>query len=173
MRTLPGYLSDLRVVPLQVLCTLWQYDLLCHIWNILVASSLSLVVCNLLLCVQICYSCNTWVCVLVHYSVVVLFLLVCLFLHRLFLNLSCSYSRYWSTHILVLLLWLSPSIVLDFLGLELVNIVTNFIRPYLHQFFGDSYVFNGTQKPLKRPFNWYQSHLEAISNGRDIRQINW
>ena len=31
--------------------------------------------------------------------------------------------------------------------------VTNFIWPYLHQFFDDSHSINGTQKPLKKPFN--------------------
>ena len=51
--------------------------------------------------------------------------------------------------------------------------VTNFIWPYLHQFFIDSHGLNGYGKPLKRPFYRYQSRLEAISNGRDIRQINW
>ena len=51
--------------------------------------------------------------------------------------------------------------------------VTNFIWPYLHQFSIDSHGLNGYGKPLKRPFDWYQSRLEAISNGRDIRQINW
>jgi len=53
------------------------------------------------------------------------------------------------------------------------NSVTNFIRPYLHQFFDNSHSLNGYGKLLKRPFDWYQSHLEAISIGRDIRQINW
>ena len=105
----------------EMLCTLWWYDLFCHIWNILVASSLSLVVCNFLPCVQICYSCNTWVCVLIRYSIVILFPLVCPFLHRLFLNLFCNCSRCWSIHILVWLLWLLPSIVLDFLGSKLVD----------------------------------------------------
>jgi len=52
-------------------------------------------------------------------------------------------------------------------------VVTNFIRPYLHQFSIDSHGLNGYGKPLKRPFYWYQSRLKAISNGRDIRQINW
>ena len=51
--------------------------------------------------------------------------------------------------------------------------VTNFIRPYLHQFFDDSHSLNGYGKPLKRPFDQYQSCLKAISIGRDIRQINW
>ena len=51
--------------------------------------------------------------------------------------------------------------------------VTNFIRPYLHQFSIDSHGLNGYGKPLKRPFDRYQSRLEAINNGRDIRQINW
>jgi len=52
------------------------------------------------------------------------------------------------------------------------NGVTNFIRPYLHQFSIDSHGLNGYGKPLKRPFYRYQSRLEAINNGRDIRQIN-
>jgi len=51
--------------------------------------------------------------------------------------------------------------------------VTNFIRPYLHQFFDDSHGLKASLKPLKRPFDRYQSRLEAISIGRDIRQINW
>ena len=51
--------------------------------------------------------------------------------------------------------------------------VTNFIRPYLHQFSIDSHSLNGYGNPLKRPFDRYQSRLEAINNGRDIRQINW
>jgi len=51
--------------------------------------------------------------------------------------------------------------------------VTNFIWPYLHQFFDGSYGLKGYGKPLKRPFDQYQSRLEAISIGQDIRQINW
>ena len=51
--------------------------------------------------------------------------------------------------------------------------ITNFIWPYLHQFFIDSYSLNGYRKLLKRPFDRYQSRFEAINNGRDIRQINW
>jgi len=51
--------------------------------------------------------------------------------------------------------------------------VTNFIWPYLHQIFIDSYGLNSYGKPLKRPFDEYQSCLEAVNNGRDIRQINW
>jgi len=51
--------------------------------------------------------------------------------------------------------------------------ITNFIWPYLHQFSIDSHGLNGYKKPLKRPFDRYQSHLEAINNGQDIRQINW
>ena len=43
--------------------------------------------------------------------------------------------------------------------------VTNFIWPYLHQFFNDSHSLNGYRKPLKRPFNRCQSHLEAINIG--------
>jgi len=50
--------------------------------------------------------------------------------------------------------------------------VTNFIWSYLHQFSIDSHILNGYGKPLKRPFDRYQSRLEAINNGRDIRQIN-
>ena len=53
------------------------------------------------------------------------------------------------------------------------NNIINFIQPYLYQFFNDSHSLNGTQKPLKRPFDWCQSHLEAINIGQDIRQINW
>ena len=33
--------------------------------------------------------------------------------------------------------------------------VTNFIQPYLHQFFIDSHGLNGYGKPLKRPFDRY------------------
>jgi len=51
--------------------------------------------------------------------------------------------------------------------------VTNFIWPYLHPFFIDSHSLNGYRKPLKRPFDKYQSRLKVINNGRDIRQINW
>jgi len=51
--------------------------------------------------------------------------------------------------------------------------ITNFIWPYLHQFFDNSHSLNDYGKPLKRPFDQYQSRLKAISIGRDIRQINW
>ena len=51
--------------------------------------------------------------------------------------------------------------------------VTNFIRPYLHQFFKDFHSLNSYGKPLKRTFNQCQSHLKAINIGWDIRQINW
>ena len=54
-----------------------------------------------------------------------------------------------------------------------IQTVTNFIRPYLHQFPIDSHGLNGYRKPLKRPYDRYQSRLEVINNGRDIRQINW
>jgi len=37
----------------------------------------------------------------------------------------------------------------------------------------NSHGLNGYGKPLKRPFNQYQSRFEAINNGQDIRQINW
>jgi len=50
--------------------------------------------------------------------------------------------------------------------------VTNFIWPYLHQFFDDSHGLKASLKPLQRPFDRYQSCLEAINNGQDIRQIN-
>jgi len=43
--------------------------------------------------------------------------------------------------------------------------VTNFIQLYLYQFFIDSHGLNGYRKPLKRPFDKYQSRLD---NGRDI-----
>jgi len=51
--------------------------------------------------------------------------------------------------------------------------VTNFIRPYLHQFFDDSHGLKASLKPLRRPFDRYQSRLKAINIGRDIRHINW
>ena len=51
--------------------------------------------------------------------------------------------------------------------------VTNFIWSYLHQFFNDSHGLKASLKPLRRPFDWYQSRLEAINNGQDIKQINW
>ena len=51
--------------------------------------------------------------------------------------------------------------------------VTNFIRPYLYQFFYYSHGLKTSLKPLRRPFDRYQSRLEAINIGRDIRQINW
>jgi len=33
--------------------------------------------------------------------------------------------------------------------------VTNFIQPYLHQFFDDSHGLKASLKPLKRPFDRY------------------
>jgi len=51
--------------------------------------------------------------------------------------------------------------------------VTNFIWLYLHQFFDYSHGLKTNLKPLKRPFDQYQSHLKAINNGQDIKQINW
>jgi len=57
--------------------------------------------------------------------------------------------------------------------LWVINDVTNFIQPYLHQFFNDFHGLDTSLKPLKRPFDQYQSRLEAINIGRDIRQINW
>jgi len=52
-------------------------------------------------------------------------------------------------------------------------VVTNFILSYLRQFFDDSHSLKASLKPLKRPFDRCQSRLEAINNGRDIKQINW
>ena len=49
--------------------------------------------------------------------------------------------------------------------IEKLDCITNFIQLYLHQFFDDSHCLNGTQKPLKIPFNRYQSCIEAINNG--------
>ena len=43
--------------------------------------------------------------------------------------------------------------------------VTNFIWSYLHQFFDDSHGLKASLKPLRRPFNRYQSHLKVINNG--------
>jgi len=51
--------------------------------------------------------------------------------------------------------------------------VTNFIQSYFHQFFDNFHGLNSDRKPLKRPFDQYQSCLKAISIGQDIRQINW
>jgi len=51
--------------------------------------------------------------------------------------------------------------------------VTNFIWSYLRQFFDDSHGLKTSLKPLRRPFDRCQSRLEAINNGRDIKQINW
>ena len=64
-------------------------------------------------------------------------------------------------------------ILLDNKHIADTHTVTNFIRPYLHETFDDSHGLNGYGKPLKRPFDRYQSCLEAISIGQDIRQINW
>ena len=51
--------------------------------------------------------------------------------------------------------------------------ITNFIRSYLHQFFDNFHGLKHSLKPLKRPFDRYQSCFKAINDGRDIRQINW
>jgi len=48
--------------------------------------------------------------------------------------------------------------------------VTNFIRSYLHQIFDDSHGLKASLKPLRKPFDRCQSRLEAINNGRDIKQ---
>jgi len=55
-------------------------------------------------------------------------------------------------------------LVIEELPLDCIY-VTNFIQLYLYQFFIDFYGLNGYGKPLKRPFNQYQSHFEAINNG--------
>ena len=54
-----------------------------------------------------------------------------------------------------------------------VLLVTNFIQPYLYQFFDDSHSLKSYGKPSKRPFDQCQSRLEAINIGQDIKQINW
>jgi len=54
-----------------------------------------------------------------------------------------------------------------------VDLVTNFILSYLHQFFDDSHGLKARLKPSKRPFDKFQSCLKVINNGRDIKQINW
>jgi len=51
--------------------------------------------------------------------------------------------------------------------------VTNFIQSYLHQIFDDSHGLKASLKPLERPFDRFQSRLEAINIGQDIKQINW
>jgi len=43
--------------------------------------------------------------------------------------------------------------------------ITNFIWPYLHQFFDNSHGLKGYKKPLKIPFDRYQLCLEAINIG--------
>ena len=40
-------------------------------------------------------------------------------------------------------------------GVLLTKCITNFIWPYLYQFFDDSHGLKGYKKPLKRPFDWY------------------
>ena len=87
-------------------------------------------------------------------------------MHRLYSSCISSVQEWMKT-------LLSSSCQLR-LGVDLSHLgyVTNFIQPYLHQFFDDSHGLNGYGKPLKRPFDRYQSRLEAISIGRDIRQIN-
>jgi len=43
--------------------------------------------------------------------------------------------------------------------------VTNFIWPYLHQFFNDSHGLKNYKRPLKIPFDRYQLCLKAINIG--------
>jgi len=50
-------------------------------------------------------------------------------------------------------------------GIISSNTVSNFIRPYLHQFFDDSHGLKASLKPLRKPFDRYQSRLKAINNG--------
>jgi len=57
------------------------------------------------------------------------------------------------------------SFIISLVLFFLIVIVTNFIQSYLYQFFDDSYSINGSQKPLKKPFDRYQSCLEAINSG--------
>jgi len=45
------------------------------------------------------------------------------------------------------------------------QVVTNFIQPYLHQFFDNSHGLKGYGKPLKRPFDKCQLCLKAINIG--------
>ena len=77
-------------------------------------------------------------------------------------------------------IWLSksPCIVTLYKSLgkisdNLHSNVTNFIWSYLHQFFDDSHGLKASLKPLRRPFDRYQSRLKAINNGWDIKHINW
>jgi len=53
-----------------------------------------------------------------------------------------------------------------------LKIVTNFIWSYLHQFFNDSHGLKASLKLLRKSFDRYQSRLEVINNGWDIKQIN-
>jgi len=46
-----------------------------------------------------------------------------------------------------------------------VDLVTNFILSYLHQFFDDSHGLKARLKPSKRPFDKFQSCLKVINNG--------
>jgi len=43
----------------------------------------------------------------------------------------------------------------SYLWNSFISSVTNFIQPYLYQFFDNSHGLNSTQKPLKRPFDQY------------------
>ena len=89
---------------------------------------------------------------------------------------NCKGELWRNTSVRVFLqrrLLLNTSIRLQWKLQSRIQVVTNFIQPYLHRFFIDSHGINGYGKPLKKPFNRYQSCLEAIDNGQDIRQINW
>ena len=63
----------------------------------------------------------------------------------------------YTTLSVLLLSWLCPG--------RSTKIITNFIWPYLHQFFDNSHSLNNYKKPSKRPFSWYWSCLEAINIG--------
>jgi len=110
------------------------------------------------------------------------FSLECLF--HVFSNMKASYWTKFFRSSLVLIsdeFKLDTSLVIDVIKsfssllsllIDLILYVTNFIRSYLHQFFDDSHGLKASLKPLRRPFDRYQSCLEEINNGRDIRQIN-
>jgi len=79
--------------------------------------------------------------------------------HGTLFEISCPVEYIWSRDESGLSIP-SPSLCLSFftatnsLTMYLV-LVTNFIQPYLHQFFIDSHSLNGYGKPLKRPFDRY------------------
>ena len=92
------------------------------------------------------------------------------FTHRLLLNFISLHISNGSVSALLVkhVLYLT-----DLMSAKCIPYVTNFIWSYLHHFFNDSHGLKASLKPLKRPFDRCQSRLEAINNGRDIKQINW